>query len=174
MSEKVYAEIHKKTSFSLEQFLTALCIPTLGIGTAKELAFAFKTLDKLRKATYATILNKVERLGDKSAGYIYDGLRNASDFIDALLQHISIEAPAEQQSQKYAGLAIAVTGSLTTMSRDAFAKHVQDNGGKFATSVSKNTSILICNQASSSTKAKKAAALGVKVMTEQQFFEEYA
>ena len=174
MSEKVYAEIHNKTSFSLEQFLTALCIPTLGPGTAKELAFAFKTLDRLRLATYATILNKVERLGDKSAGYIYDGLRNASDFIDALLQHISIEAPAEQQSQKYAGLAIAVTGSLTTMSRDAFAKHVQDNGGKFATSVSKNTSILICNQASSSTKAKKAAALGVNVMTEQQFFEEYA
>jgi hypothetical protein len=57
------------------------------------------------------ILNKVERLGDKSAGYIYDGLRNASDFIDALLKHISIDAPAEQQSQKYAGLAIAVTGS---------------------------------------------------------------
>ena len=51
---------------------------------------------------------------------------------------------------------------------------IEEMGGKVAGSVSKNTECLINNDATSnSSKNKKAKELGVKILTEEEFEEEY-
>ncbi len=69
------------------------------------------------------------------------------------------------------GKTIAVTGKLAYFNnRDQLTDYVEDNGGKVTDSVSKKNDFLLCNNANAtSTKAKKAAELGVPVLTEAEF-----
>jgi DNA ligase (NAD+) len=63
-----------------------------------------------------------------------------------------------------------VTGSLNTFkSRDELKNLLESRGHKVAGSVSKNTNYLVTNDpGSGSSKNKKAAELGVKIITEQE------
>ena len=68
-------------------------------------------------------------------------------------------------------MTFVITGSLNNYeNRDVLIKVIEDNGGKSATSVSKNTTYLINNDTTSnSTKNKKAKELGVKIISEEEF-----
>ena len=70
----------------------------------------------------------------------------------------------EKVSEKLKGIVICVTGSFDEYSRDEIAKIIDDNSGKFSTSVSKKTSYLLAGDAAGS-KLKKANELGVKVIS---------
>jgi len=54
-------------------------------------------------------------------------------------------------------------------------KYIVDNGGKVSTSVSSNTTILVCKDGAdqSSSKFQKAKKLGTKILTQSQFEKEY-
>ena len=69
------------------------------------------------------------------------------------------------------GLTFVITGKVCRFeNRDAFTAYVERQGGKVSGSVSKKTDFLVCNDGdSASSKAKKAAELGVPVLTEEEF-----
>ncbi len=68
-------------------------------------------------------------------------------------------------------MTFVITGSLENYeNRDELVKVIEDNGGKTASSVSKNTNYLINNDINSnSSKNKKAKELGVKIISEDDF-----
>ena len=68
----------------------------------------------------------------------------------------------------FSGLSIVVTGSMESMTREQVEALVIENGGKAASSVSKNTAFLIAGPGAGST-LTKAEALGVEVISEQVF-----
>ena len=81
----------------------------------------------------------------------------------------------EEQEQDLEGLTFVITGSLEHFgNRKELQELIQARGGKAASSVSAKTSFLINNDASSgSSKNKKAAELGVPVITEEEFMERF-
>ncbi len=69
------------------------------------------------------------------------------------------------------GKSFVITGKLQYFdNRDAMAEFIENNGGHVVGSVSKKTAFLVCNDGdSSSSKAQKAAELGIPVITEREF-----
>ena len=65
----------------------------------------------------------------------------------------------------------AVTGGMEHFqNREELKAFIQERGGKVSGSVSKNTDYLINNNPSSTSgKSKKAAVLGIPVITEEEF-----
>jgi DNA ligase (NAD+) len=65
-------------------------------------------------------------------------------------------------------MSFCITGKLS-MKRDDLVRIIEQNGGKVA-SVNKNLTYLICNDKSSTSgKSKKAADLGITIITEDEF-----
>ena len=69
------------------------------------------------------------------------------------------------------GKSFVITGKLNYFdNRDAMVEFIENNGGRVAGSVSRKTDFLVCNDGdSTSSKAKKAAELGIPVLTEGEF-----
>jgi DNA ligase (NAD+) len=68
----------------------------------------------------------------------------------------------------FAGRTIVVTGKLEHFTRDTINARIMSLGAVAGSSVSKNTDYLICGEKAGS-KLDKARALGVKVLSEQEF-----
>ncbi|MDO4232862.1 MAG: NAD-dependent DNA ligase LigA, partial [Lautropia sp.] len=71
--------------------------------------------------------------------------------------------------QLLAGQSVVVTGTLSRMSRDEAEDLIRQLGGKPAGSVSKKTSFVVVGENAGS-KLAKAQALGVTILTEEDFF----
>jgi DNA ligase (NAD+) len=67
-----------------------------------------------------------------------------------------------------AGKTFVVTGTLQQHTRDEIHELIERNGGRAASSVSKNTDFLIAGEKAGS-KLDKARTLGVEIVTEDQF-----
>jgi len=70
----------------------------------------------------------------------------------------------------FAGSTVVFTGTLEGMTRAEAKASVERQGGKVASSVSKNTDFLIVGGKPGS-KAKKAEEIGVTVLLEEAFLE---
>jgi DNA ligase (NAD+) len=80
-------------------------------------------------------------------------------------------APAElprATGDRLAGKTVVVTGTLSRFSRDEIHRLVEREGGKPSGSVSSKTSYVVAGDAAGS-KLGKAQALGVPVLTEEEF-----
>ena len=70
----------------------------------------------------------------------------------------------------FAWRTIVVTGKLESFTRDSINAKIESLGAKAGSSVSQNTDFLICGDKAGS-KLAKAKALGVAVISEQQFLD---
>ena len=97
----------------------------------------------------------------------------------ALINELEFESSAEEaagtETQNLAGLTFVITGSVYQYkNRDEFKASVESRGGKVAGSVSKKTSYLVNNDSeSASSKNRKAKDLGIPVITEQAFIDQF-
>ena len=88
-----------------------------------------------------------------------------------VLPLLRIQKPAEKTELPLAGQTFVITGDVTQFAnRKALQEFIESHGGKVAGSVSAKTTYLINNDAgSTSGKNKKAAELGVPILTENDF-----
>lgn len=70
----------------------------------------------------------------------------------------------------FAGKTIVVTGKLRYFTRAAIHARIRELGAKVGKTVSKNTDYLICGEKPGS-KLTRAMALGVRILTEQEFLK---
>lgn len=158
----------------LASFLFALGIPNVGVKTAKDLARHFGTLDAVRHATHEE-LAAIDDVGDIVADGIVSFFADAriADQIDRLLAlGVQPEEAAKTADGPLplAGMTVVITGTLATLSRRDAESLVEQYGGKAAGSVSKNTSFVVVGENAGS-KADKAQALGIPMLTEEEFLK---
>lgn len=170
---KVVAEIDKSRRAGLSRVLYGIGIRHVGEGGASALARAFGSLDALRAASLEQ-LEVVPDVGPVVAGAVrefFDEPRNAVLLERLAAAGVDMTAPMNAAAilpQIFAGLTIVLTGTLETMTRDQATEAVTGRGGKVSGSVSKKTAFVVAG-AEAGSKLDKAQALGVEVLTEDQF-----
>lgn len=165
-------KLSKQTPF--EQVLFGLGIRHVGATVAKNLAKAFKNIDRLSQATFEELI-EVDEIGDKIAYSVVDYFNEDENRVlvnrlkEANLQFEIIEA--EPQSNKLEGLNIIASGKLSNFSREEIKKVIEDNGGKPVSSISKKTSYLIAGENIGPNKLEKATKLGIPIISEDEFMQ---
>ena len=92
------------------------------------------------------------------------------------MDELEIEVQEKNDTeQTLAGLSFVVTGSLNHYAnRDLLKEEIEQKGGKVTGSVTGKTTCLINNDSmSNSSKNKKAKELGIPILTEEEFLEQY-
>ena len=170
-TEKMLVELEKAKIQPLARVLVALSIRHVGPTAARALAEKFLSMDALRAASVEE-LSAVEGVGEEIGRSLRDWF--TVDWHLEVLQawaragvRMADEAP-EPTSDVLAGLTIVVSGAMPGYDREGAKEAITSRGGKAAGSVSKKTSLVVAGPGAGS-KAAKAEALGVPVITEQQF-----
>ncbi len=174
IAAKLVAAIEASKGRSFARVLFGLGIRHVGKTTAEQIVAAFPTIEALSAASVEE-LTEVDGVGGIVAASVHSFLRTpANQEVLQRLAHRGVnlaeEAPAEEVPQTLAGLTFVLTGSLVEsgMTRDDAGARLKAMGAKVSGSVSKKTSFVICGEAAGS-KYDKAVALGVPVLTEQDF-----
>ena len=171
---KLLDAIEKSRSVKPENFITALSIPNVGKSAAKTISNAFDgnvyaVLDAYDQGFDWT---QLEDLGDTMASNInkfFDG--NIADVYNLAkeMNFVQQESKAEITNNPFNGKTLCVTGKLNTFTRDSINEKIAELGAKASGSVSSKTDYLITNEASGSSKYKKAVELNVPIITEDEF-----
>jgi DNA ligase (NAD+) len=173
----LFAAIEARRTIALERFIFALGIRHVGETTAKLLAKTFGSLAALREAMADAHalerLNEIDGIGDTVARSALDFFQEPHnrDVVAALEAQLTVEDyKPDIVSSKLAGATVVFTGKLERFTRDEAKAQAERLGAKVAGSVSKNTALVVAG-ADAGSKLKKAAELGVKVLTEDEWLE---
>lgn len=171
--EKMLDAIENSRNVKLENFICALSIDGVGKSASKTIS---NTFDGDFNAFYEAFKNhynwaELEDVGDKTASNINNYLtKNESEIVDlASEMKFVIQKKTEAKENPFNGKTLCVTGKLNHFTRDSINEKIAELGAKSAGSVSKNTDYLITNEASGSSKYKKAVELNIPIITEDEF-----
>ena len=168
----ILTAIENSKTPKLEQFISALGIPMIGLTISKELV---KYIDD-----YNDFKNKAKNKWDFSIidGIAYEKLSSIWKFnfdeADAVSQHMLgyIKEDNSNSEQSLKDQIVCITGRLTVFkNRSALQKEIEKRGGKVTAAVSRNTNWLINNDVESmSAKNIEAKKLNIPIVSEKEFF----
>lgn len=163
---------------TLSRLVYSLGIANIGLANAKMICRHYK--NDLQAMLEADIedLSAIDGVGEVIATSFREYFQDAEN--KERLQHLLAEVRLEQEeieeeSGTLSGMAFVVTGSLNHYAgRNELKEVIEKKGGKVTGSVTSKTVCLINNEiASTSSKNKKAKELGIPILTEEQFMEQY-
>ena len=166
------AAIEKSKKVPLANFIFALGIDNVGKKTAKDLAARFKTLSAFIAAKKEELV-AINDVGEVVAECIVSYFQNEENVneINALLSlGFIVEAieGGDKTGGVFAGEKVVLTGTLAGYKREEAAEIIEKEGGKVVGSVSKNTTLVLAGESAGS-KLDKADALGIRVISEEEF-----
>ncbi|MGW6574164.1 NAD-dependent DNA ligase LigA [Streptomyces sp. NPDC054945] len=178
---KLAEQIEAAKGRPLSRVVCALGILGTGRSISRRIARHFATMDAVRAAD-ALAMQAVDGIGPEKAPVIVEQIAALAPVIDKLAAAgVTMEEPPEaaaQESGPLAGKVVVVTGKMTGalegQGRDAMNALIEKAGGRAGSSVSARTTILVSAPSASgkpSSKAVKAAELGVEVLTPEAFAE---
>ena len=161
--------LEKSKDCALDAFLFALGIPNVGRKTARDLAQAFGTLEKVKTAT-AEALTALPDIGEIVAGSVTEYFsfpENLAMIDDMLAAGVRPREMEHSGEGVFSGKSIVVTGTLPTLSRKAAEDLIRSRGGNASGSVSKKTAFVVVGEDAGS-KLTKAVALGIETIDEAE------
>lgn len=164
--------IKESKNVNLGKFIYALGIRHVGEKTGQILSDVYGSIDNIKNASLED-LAKIPDVGDIVAKSIFDYFNNEDNIAlidDLLAQGINLQTEEKNIKEEFLGKTIVFTGKLNLLSRSDAESLVRNLGGKAAGSVSKNTFLVVAGENAGS-KLEKANALGVKVISEEEFME---
>lgn len=174
--ENLWQSIQRARHTVLWRVIYGLGILNIGLANAKMICREFDyDLEKIRNASVED-LTGIDGIGEVIGQSLVSYFSDEKNIrkLEHLLKYLELEKPeAAAEEQKLSGLTFVITGSLEHFeNRSEMKNRIEALGGKVTGSVTKKTSYLINNDtASSSAKNRKAAELGIPVISEQQFLE---
>lgn len=181
--DKLFKAIEARRTIGFERFIYALGIRQVGEATAKKLAANYATLNDLLVAMERAApedsearqdLLNIEDIGPSVAGDIIEFFnephnRDVLLDLEKLLTINSYNIPKAGNSP-VAGKTVVFTGTLATIGRSEAKARAEQLGAKVASAVSAKTDYVIAGEDAGS-KLKKARALNVAVLTEQEWID---
>ena len=171
-ANKLLRNLEEARQRPLWRVLVALSIRHVGPTAAQALAREFGALDAIAAAPEEA-LAAAEGVGPVIACSVVEWFR--VDWHREIVAKwraagVRMAEEAGRGPRPLAGLAVVITGSLETFSRDSATEAVQERGGKVTGSVSKKTDFVVVGDNPGS-KYDKAVQLGVPVLGETGFRE---
>lgn len=163
---------------TLPRVIYALGITGIGLANAKVICREFDyDVDAMLTAGVER-LSEIEGVGEVLAGAFCTYFQNEENVIQfkELLKELILQTEmVDRSNERINGHSFVITGSLNHFdNRDALKSRIEALGGKVTGSVTSKTTALINNDSTStSSKNKKAAQLGIPVITEETFMQEY-
>jgi DNA ligase (NAD+) len=171
---KLLAQIDRSRSNELPRLIFGLGIRHVGERVAQVLTRALGSVDALMSAS-AEALQQVQEIGPVVAkgvhGYFAEP-RNRQVIERLRAAGVNMIGPPIQSDAsvtgRLAGQRFVLTGTLSSMSREEAASHIERLGGKVAGSVSKKTAYVVIG-ADPGSKLAKAESLGIRTLDESAF-----
>lgn len=171
--------IEKSRKVHPVNFIFALCIPLIGTDAAKKIVRTIGFDAFVRRMQDGEGFEDIEGIGAERSNSILKWYGNEHNrmSLSNLLKELEIEdvKPQDTSEGLCAGLTFVITGDVHHFkNRDEFKAYVESQGGKVAGSVSGKTSYLVNNDVeSNSSKNRKAKDLGVPILSEDAFVEQF-
>lgn len=175
-ADNAIKSIEESKAIPFPRVLYGIGIRYVGETTARKLALHFGTIERIETASIEQLL-EVEEVGDRIAQSIIEYFSNSItiNLIERLkiagLQLKVDESLNQKLSEKLNGLSLVISGTFSRISRDELKELIQKHGGKNVSSVSSSTSMLIAGDKIGPAKLEKAQKLGVKIVSEEEFFD---
>ena len=169
----ILSSIQKSKNVDLANFVDAISIDGVGSKTSRDLARRFGTFDAIKNATKESLLS-ISDIGEVIADNIVsffasqDNQKELEELFALGVTINNLEQKELDTSNFFYGKKFVLTGTLNSYKRDDAAKIIEDNGGSVSSSVSQNTSYVLYG-AEAGSKLDKARALGVPLLTEEEF-----
>ena len=170
-AQNVIDAIAAAREIPLARLLIGLSIEHIGEETAELLAEYFGTLKAIQSAKEIEIAS-IHGIGDIVATSLYSWMREEKNIrtLGHLLKHITVVESASKKETKLSGKTLVFTGTLPNLGRDEAKAIARNAGANVSSSVSAKTDYVVAGGAAGS-KAKKAAELGVALLSEQEFLK---
>lgn len=172
-SYNLISAIQSKKNITLERFIYALGIRSVGERTAVDLAQYFGSIDKLKKVSIGELKN-IKDIGPVVAESINEFFKNKTNFkFIEKLNKIGIKINKikyKKQNLKLKELIFVLTGTLESMTRDEVREKIRALGGETSESISNRIDYLIVGKEPGS-KLERAKKIGTKILKEKEFLK---
>ena len=167
-------EASKQVPFA--RVLYALGIRYVGETVAKRLSSKLKSMQALMTASVEELMS-IDEIGESIAqSLVAYFAQDENKQLIADLQEIGLQMEVDEQTQPVGsevlkGKTIVISGTFEQHSRDELKALIELHSGKNTGSISKNTSFIVAGENMGPAKKEKADALGVPMLSEQEFIE---
>jgi DNA ligase (NAD+) len=173
-ARNILKSLRESKNVPFERVLFALGIRFVGETVAKKLARSLYSMEVIETSTIEELV-QVEEVGIKIAESVVTFFSSEKNRLEVealkaagLQMAISADQIAEKGT-KLVGLTIVISGTFAKHSRDEYKEMIENNGGKNSGSVSAKTSYILAGENMGPAKLEKAASLGVRLLTEDEF-----
>ncbi len=138
------------------------------------MANALENIDNIAQASFEELV-AIDEIGEKIALSIqhYFSDERTQTLINRL-KHFGLQFEVQKKalnSTKLEGKTFVVSGVFTHFSRDEIKLKIEENGGKNAGSISTKTTYVLAGENMGPAKLEKASALGIQIISENDFIE---
>ena len=163
------SSINKSKNIKLSNFIYALGIKEIGLETSKNLSKRFLTIENIFSATVDDFI-AVDDIGEVASSNLHAFFSDKSNikFLKEII-NLGFNLEAEKvlsRNSKIEDKKIAITGKLSSISRDDLKSKLEDLGVKVVNSISKNTDYVIVGSDAGS-KLAKAKALNIEIIPDE-------
>lgn len=172
-ADNILESLQKSKKVPFARVLFALGIKYVGETTAKLIANAEGSVDNIIKASTEE-LKQIDEVGEKialSVREFFDDERNI-DLVNRLRAaglQFEQEKRTSTENNILAGKSIVVSGTFKNLSREEIKQLIEDLGGKNVSSISSKTDFVVAGEKMGPEKKKKAEALNIPVLSEEEF-----
>ncbi len=164
----IMEELEASKQQPLARVYTGLGIRMTGRSVSRWLAKRFPSMELLRNATVDEVA-EIDKMGPIKAQSVVAGIAKMAPIINRLAASgLTMEAELTEGEKPLAGKTYVVSGSVPGYTRTTIAERIDALGGTSSSSVSVRTTALVTSETDTS-KAKKAAELGIPVIDPAEF-----
>jgi len=176
--ENLLNAIEKSKSNKFEKVLASLGIPYVGKKASKIIAREFGSLENARSQGIE-VLSGTKGIGNKVSQELFEFLSSEKNLkmIDELSE-LGLDFGKDKVQEKeiadnpVKNRTFLATGKLVKYKRDEIKEIIEELGGNFVSSVTKNLDFLIAGEKAGS-KLEKAEKLGIRILSEDEFEKEF-
>ena len=177
--ENLIKAVEKSRNAEPVHLIYALCIPMIGADAAKRIVNQIGFDGFLKRLREGEEFADLDGIGPERSNSILQWASSGQnrEELDRILSEVKLRMPdvIPEENGSLTGMTFVITGSLSHFkNRNELKARIETMGGTVAGSVSSKTAFLINNDnTSQSAKNKKAQALGIPILTEEEFISRF-